>query len=97
MKLEIIYKKINEIIPYKNNPRKNDNAIDSIVILWKVAICGIEDVGVPVEISFITNKEPTIENKEKIETLLNSSKQEKSLSSYYRDVKFIKAEVIMEE
>lgn len=73
------------------------NVIDSIVTLWKVATCGIEDVGVPVEISFITNKEPTTENKEKIETLLNSSKQEKSLSSYYRDVKFIKAEVIMEE
>lgn len=30
MKLEIIYKKINEIIPYKNNPRKNDNAIDDV-------------------------------------------------------------------
>ena len=30
MKLEIIYKKINEIIPYKNNPRKNDDAVDDV-------------------------------------------------------------------
>lgn len=58
---------------------------------------GIEDVGVNIQISFITDKEPTKENTEKIEKLLNSSKEEKSLSSYYRNVKFIKAEVIMEE
>lgn len=30
MKLEINYKKINEIIPYKNNPRKNDDAVDDV-------------------------------------------------------------------
>lgn len=30
MKLEIIYKKINEIIPYKNNPRKNDDAVEDV-------------------------------------------------------------------
>lgn len=30
MKLEIIYKKINEIIPYKNNPRKNDDAVGGV-------------------------------------------------------------------
>ena len=58
---------------------------------------GIEDVGVNIQISFITDKEPTKKNIEKIEKLLNSTKEEKSLSSYYRNVKFIKAEVIMEE
>lgn len=58
---------------------------------------GIEDVGVNIQITFITDKEPTKETTEKIEKLLNSSKGEKSLSSYYRNVKFIKAEVIMEE
>ena len=58
---------------------------------------GIEDVGINIEISFITDKEPIKENTEKIEKLLNSTKEEKSLSSYYRNVKFIKAEVILEE
>lgn len=58
---------------------------------------GIEDVGLQIEISFITDKEPTKENIDKIEKLLNSTKEEKSLSSYYRNVKFIRAEVVMEE
>lgn len=56
---------------------------------------GIEDVGVNIEISFITDKEPNIENTNKIEKLLESSKEEKSLSSYYRNVKFIRAEVVL--
>lgn len=58
---------------------------------------GIEDVGVNIQISFITDKEPTKENIEKIEKLLESSQQEKSLSSYYRNVKFLKAEVVRED
>lgn len=58
---------------------------------------GIEDVGVNIQISFITDKEPTKDNIEKIEKLLNSSQQEKSLSSYYRNVKFLKAEIVMED
>lgn len=58
---------------------------------------GISDVGVYVEISFITDKEPTKENIEKIEKLLESSKEEKSLSSYYATVKFIRAEVVLGE
>lgn len=29
--MNIIYKKINEIKPYKNNPRKNDNTVDYLV------------------------------------------------------------------
>ena len=58
---------------------------------------GIEDVGVNIQISFITDKEPTKQNIEKIEKLLNSSQQEKSLTSYYRNVKFLKAEIVMED
>lgn len=54
-------------------------------------------MGVNVEISFITNTKPTKENIEKIEKLLESSKEEKSLSSYYATVKFIRAEVVLGE
>lgn len=54
-------------------------------------------MGVNVEISFITDKEPTKEIIEKIEKLLESSKEEKSLSSYYAKVKFIRAEVVLGE
>ena len=28
--MEIVYKKIDEIIPYKNNPRFNDNAVEYV-------------------------------------------------------------------
>ena len=59
--------------------------------------CGIEAVGVNVSISFVTNKEPNKENIEKIEKLLESSKDEKSLSSYYTNVKFTRAEVFLGE
>lgn len=54
-------------------------------------------MGINVEISFITDTEPTKENIEKIEKLLESSKEEKSLSSYYAKVKFVKAEVVLGE
>ena len=60
-------------------------------------IYGIDSVGVSVTISFITDKEPTKENIEKIEKLLESTKDEKSLSSYYQCVKFNRAEVVMKE
>ena len=50
-----------------------------------------------VEISFVTGKEPTKENIDKIEKLLESSKDEKNLSSYFVNVKFIRAEIVMEE
>ena len=64
-----------------------------------IRVCGlgINEVGVNIEISFITDKEPTKQNTEKIEKLLESSKEEKSLSSYYRNVKFKKAEIVIEE
>lgn len=58
---------------------------------------GIDDVGVNIQISFITDKEPTKENTEKIEKLLESSRDEKSLSSYYRNVKFQTAEIVLKE
>ena len=57
---------------------------------------GIEEIGVQVEISFITDKEPTKKMTTKIEKLLESSKDEKSLTCYFRCVKFIRAEVINE-
>lgn len=58
---------------------------------------GIEAVGVNVSISFVTNKEPNKENIGEIEKLLERSKYEKSLSSYYTNVKFTRAEVVLEE
>ena len=58
---------------------------------------GIEDVGVRIVISFITDKEPNKENINKMEKLLESSKNEKKLESYYRNVKFAKAEIVTEE
>ena len=58
---------------------------------------GIDSVGVNVTISFITDKEPTKENIEKIEKLLESSRDEKSLSSYYLNVKFNRAEIVIKE
>lgn len=51
---------------------------------------GIEDVGVNIQISFNTDKEPIKENIDKIEKLLNSTKEEKSLSSYYRNVEVVR-------
>lgn len=57
---------------------------------------GIEDCGVPKQISFITDTEPKEEIIEKIEKLLISTKEQK-VGAYYRNVKFIKAEVVMEE
>lgn len=58
---------------------------------------GIEAVGANVSISFVTDKEPTKEYIEKIEKLLESSKEEKSLLSYYLNVKFVRAEVFFGE
>ena len=58
---------------------------------------GIESVCVNILISFVTDKEPTKDTTEKIEKLLESSKEEKSLSSYYANVKFIRAEVVLGE
>ena len=58
---------------------------------------GIDGCGVGVTISFVTDKEPTKDNIARIERLLASSKEEKSLSSYYDCVKFIRAEVIVKE
>ena len=58
---------------------------------------GITDVGIPKEISFVTDTEPKKDNINKIENLLNSTQKEKELGAYFRNVKFIKAEVVMEE
>lgn len=58
---------------------------------------GIDGAGVSSTISFVTDKAPSKEYIEKIEKLLESTREEKSLSSYYSCVKFIRAEVVMEE
>jgi hypothetical protein len=58
---------------------------------------GIEDVGIPREISFVTDTEPKKDNINKIENLLNSTQKEKELGAYYRNVEFLKAEVVTEE
>lgn len=60
-------------------------------------IYGIDDIGVNIQISFITDTQPTKKNIEKIEKLLESSKEEKSLTSYYRNVKFNRAEIVLED
>ena len=57
---------------------------------------GIDEVGVSIQISFVTNKIPNKENVEKIEKLLESTKNEKKLESYYTNVKFISAEIVEE-
>lgn len=41
--MEIVYKKISELIPYENNPRKNDEAVDAVAASisefgWKVPV-----------------------------------------------------------
>ena len=72
------------------------NVIECTALLWEVVVYGIGSVGVRVVISFITDKEPTKENIEKIKKLLESSEQEKSLNSYYTCVKFSRAEVVLE-
>jgi hypothetical protein len=60
-------------------------------------IYGIEDYGLKVQISFVTDEKPTQKNIKKIEKLFESTEKEKSLSSYYRNVNFIGAEVVIEE
>ena len=57
---------------------------------------GISEIGVNIGISFVTDKEPTKENIKKIEDLLNSTKDEKSLSSYYTNVKCDRVEMCVE-
>lgn len=58
---------------------------------------GIDEIGVSVQISFITDKQPNNENIEKIKKLLESTKNEKKLESYYTNVKFISAEIVEKE
>ena len=57
----------------------------------------IDEYGKAITISFKTNTMPTKKNIDKIEKLLNSTKNEKSLDKYYANAKFEKAEIIIEE
>ena len=54
----------------------------------------MNDVGIEGTVSFISDAEPTKETIKKIETLLDSTKDEKSLEYYYRNTTFIRVEVI---
>ena len=56
---------------------------------------GVSDIGLPIEISFVTDTIPTKETIEKIENVLNNTQKEVKLGAYYRNVKFIKAEVVI--
>ena len=57
---------------------------------------GIDEVGVNKEISFVTDKKPTKQNIKQIEKLLESTKEQKSLECYFTNVKFNRAEIVME-
>lgn len=58
---------------------------------------GVTDVGVPVTISFTINEEPTQEIIQKLIDLHLKSKDEKSLTEYFTDVKLNRVELILEE
>lgn len=45
-KMNIVYKETNDLIPYANNPRLNDNAVDAVAASikefgFKVYNCGV--------------------------------------------------------
>lgn len=63
----------------------------------KACDLGIEHVGIPIEISFVTDKKPTEANKNMIEKILEETIKNKKLDRYYTQVKFLRAEVVMEE
>lgn len=56
---------------------------------------GVEDVGINVDISFVTDKKPTKKNVEKIIKIFEKTKEEKSLEAYFTNVKFVRAEIII--
>ena len=56
---------------------------------------GIEDVGINVDISFVTDKKPTKKNIEKVIKIFEKTKEEKSLEAYFTNVKFVRAEIII--
>ena len=58
---------------------------------------GIDNYGIAITISFITDIKPIKRNITKIETILNSTKNEKSLDTYYVNTKFEKVEYLVKE
>lgn len=60
-------------------------------------IYGITDVGIPMTISIDTDKKPTGKYLNKLTKILENTKNEKSLISYYTNVKFVTCEVIKED
>lgn len=57
---------------------------------------GIDDIGVGGIVSFITDKEPTKENKEKLTEILMKAKENKDLQTYFAKVDFDRVEIVEE-
>lgn len=57
----------------------------------------IEDVGIQVKISFISDIEPTQENISKLEKIIEQTQNEKNLETYFRNVKCSSLKIIEEE
>ena len=57
----------------------------------------IEDVGIQVKISFISDIEPTQENISKLEKIIEKTQNEKNLETYFRNVKCSSLKIIEEE
>lgn len=58
---------------------------------------GVTDVGVEAKVSFISQIKPTKESIENFKNLIEKSKEEKSLDKYYTNVKYVEANIIMED
>ncbi len=63
--------------------------------IFCICYLGIEEYGTPVIISFTIDEEPTKELIDKIIELLLKSKEEKSLKSYFADVKLNRIELMI--
>ena len=60
-------------------------------------IYGITDVGMRMTISIDTDKKPTSKYIKKLTKILESTKNEKSLKTYYTHVQFLVCDVVMED
>lgn len=58
---------------------------------------GIDNIGVPISISFTIEQEPTKEVIDKIIEVHNSTKEHKELDWYFSNVKLNRIELIVEE
>lgn len=56
----------------------------------------IEDIGINVKISFVTDKEPMKRNIDKIIQIFENTCNNKNLSTYYTDIQLMKVEKVKE-